>query len=477
MTLRNLEPAVSLRRPPMHAPQDEVQDLEILASLLRRDSAESNEAWLPAGLSPGAELKTRRVGVIGMGYVGLPLAVEFARLYPTVGFDIDAGRIEELARGVDRTREVSVRQLRSSEQLACSADAQSLLGCDVLVVAVPTPVDANNQPDLTALRAASIIAGRALQRGGLVVFESTVYPGATEEVCLPLLEQHSGLRLHRDFHLGYSPERINPGDFSRRVADIVKITSGSCPVAAARVDRLYAGIIRAGTYRAPSIRVAEAAKVIENTQRDVNIALINELAMLFHRMGIDTGEVLEAAGSKWNFLPFSPGLVGGHCVGVDPYYLTFKALQMGFTPAMVLAGRSINDAMGAYVASRVVSLLADRGVPAEGARVLVLGFSFKENCPDLRNTRVLDVVESLRHDGVEVEICDPCADQASGMASCGGGWIVEPEPGRYDAVVVAVAHRVFARWGIDRVRAFARTGGVLFDVKRLFGGSNSDGRL
>ncbi len=417
------------------------------------------------------------IAVIGLGYVGLPLAAELGRRYNTIGFDIDAERIEALRRGHDRTREVSEGALRSAPKLGFSSDPAALEGCDVYIIAVPTPVDPANQPDLRPLKAASLTVGRAMRPGALVIYESTVYPGATEEVCGPILSQASGLLVDRDFHLGYSPERINPGDHQRRLTDIVKITSGSNPAAAEMVDRLYASIIPAGTHRAPSIRVAEAAKVIENTQRDVNIALINELAMLFHRMDIDTDEVLEAAASKWNFLPFRPGLVGGHCVGVDPYYLTYKAQQIGFHPAMILAGRRINDGMGAYVAGRVIKLMVQRRAHIVGARVLILGLAFKENCPDLRNTRVVDVITELRDYGATVDVCDPWADPAEALAEYGLKLIAAPASGCYDAVVLAVAHQQFAEMGANRIRAFAVADGVLFDVKHLLATATTDGRL
>lgn len=425
----------------------------------------------------GSDLDNLRIGVIGLGYVGLPLATEFGRRYATVGFDLDGKRIGELTQGHDRTREVSAGALRESRRLSFSGDAAALTGCDVLIIAVPTPVDEFNQPDLSALKSASAIVGWALRPGGVAIFESTVYPGATEEVCAPIIAETSGLELHRGFHLGYSPERINPGDASRRVTDIVKITSGSSPAAADLVDRLYASIIPAGTHRASSIRVAEAAKVIENTQRDVNIALINELSMLFHRMGIDTGEVLAAAATKWNFIPFRPGLVGGHCVGVDPYYLTAKAQQVGFHPAMILAGRRINDAMGSYIASRVIKLMVQRRFHVAGARILILGLAFKEDCPDLRNTRVIDVVREFADHGACVDVCDPLADADEAERAYGVRLINEPEPGRYDAVVIAVAHLQFASMGPAHIRGLVREGGIVFDVKHVLDAQHSDGRL
>ncbi len=426
---------------------------------------------------PFPRIEQVKVGVIGLGYVGLPLAAEFGRKLATVGYDLDAVRVRELRDGIDRTREVDRDLLAAAQRLNCTSDPHDLAGCDVIIVAVPTPVDEYKQPDLGPLRSASVIVGRALKPGAVVVFESTVYPGATEEVCAPIIAAESGLVLNRDFFLGYSPERINPGDHDRRLTQIVKITSGSTPEAADFVDRLYASIIAAGTHRAPSIRVAEAAKVIENTQRDVNIALINELAMLFHRMGIDTAQVLEAAGTKWNFLPFRPGLVGGHCVGVDPYYLTYKAQQLGFTPAMILAGRRINDAMGAYVAGRVVKLLVQRRIHAAGARILILGLAFKENCPDLRNTRVTDIIDELRDYGAQVDVHDPWADPRAAQHEHGLALVEQPAPESYDAVVLAVAHREFAQWGAPRIRALLRGDGIVFDVKNLLAPGQAEGRL
>jgi UDP-N-acetyl-D-galactosamine dehydrogenase len=417
------------------------------------------------------------VGVIGLGYVGLPLATEFGRTRRVVAFDINRRRIAELREGRDHTREVAPEALAAASRMELTDDPQTLAECDAILVTVPTPVDDAKRPDLRPLEGASTTVGRVIRPGTVVVYESTVYPGATEEVCAPIIERESRLRLNQDFYLGYSPERINPGDRNRRLPDIVKITSGSTPEAAEFVDRLYASIVRAGTFRATCIRVAEAAKVIENTQRDVNIALINELAVLFDRMGIDTGEVLEAAGTKWNFLPFRPGLVGGHCVGVDPYYLTHKAQQIGHHTEMILAGRRINDAMGGYVASRVVKLLVQRRIHACGAKVLVLGLSFKENCPDLRNTRVIDVVRELREYGAKVDVHDPWADPRETEEEYGLGLVAEPQPGGYDAVVLAVAHNEFQAMGAERIRGLVREGGVVFDVTRSLPRQTVEGRL
>jgi len=426
---------------------------------------------------PEAARPSPTIAVIGLGYVGLPLAVAFGRLGPTVGFDIQHKRVAELQAHHDQTREIAPEQLREAHQLRCTDDPADLAGCEVFIVTVPTPVDAYKRPDLTALESASRTVGRALAPGGLVIFESTVYPGATEEVCVPLIEAESGLVFNRDFHAGYSPERINPGDKAHRLETIVKVTSGSTPQAAARVDALYRRIIHAGTHCAPSIRVAEAAKVIENTQRDVNIALVNELALLFHRLGIDTGEVLAAAATKWNFLGFKPGLVGGHCIGVDPYYLTHKAQQVGHHPEVILAGRRINDGMGAHVAQRTIKLLAQRNNPIAGARVLVLGLTFKQDCPDLRNTRVVDIVHELRQYNVQVDVHDPWADPAEAAREYALSLVLAPAHGHYDAVILAVAHQQFAALGGTGVRAFTRPGGVVFDVQRLLPQDDVDGRL
>ena len=428
--------------------------------------------------APLAAAEQIRVGIIGLGYVGLPLAVEFGRLLPTLGFDIDAARIAELQAGRDHTREVGAAELASAAQLRYSADAAALAGCNVYIVTVPTPIDAAKRPDFAPLLAASHSVGRHLARGDVVVFESTVYPGATEEVCIPVLEQESGLVYNVDFYAGYSPERINPGDHSRRLPDIVKVTSGSTPAAADFVDALYRRIIRAGTHKASSIRVAEAAKVIENTQRDVNIALINELAQIFCKLGLDTQEVLQAAATKWNFLGFRPGLVGGHCIGVDPYYLTHKAQEIGHHPEVILAGRRINDGMGAHVAQRVMRLMTRRRIALVDARVLVLGLTFKEDCPDLRNTRVVDVIAELRSYGIGVDVYDPCGDAAQAQAEYGLELLPElPRDGGYDAIVLAVAHREFAELGAARLRACGRPGAVLFDVKSLLPREDVDERL
>ena len=420
------------------------------------------------------------VAVIGLGYVGLPLAAEFGKVLPTIGFDIDAGRIAELRAGHDRTREVSDAELAAAANLTLTDDAAALAAAEVFIVTVPTPIDAFRRPDLGPLAAASRTVGAALSPGNVVVFESTVYPGATEEFCAPILEQTSGLQLSTDFYLGYSPERINPGDHAHRLPDILKVTSGSTPSAAAYIDALYARIITAGTHLASSIRVAEAAKVIENTQRDVNIALINELAMLFNTLGIDTGEVLAAAGTKWNFLEFRPGLVGGHCIGVDPYYLTHKAQEVGHHPEVILAGRRINDAMGPYVADEVIRLLANRGKPVAGSRILILGLAFKENCPDLRNTRVVDIVARLRQYSAVVDVVDPWVDPGEAKTEYGIDTLEQvpsvSDDGAYDAVILAVAHREFLTDDFDP-RTLLTESGIVYDVKGVLPPGFADARL
>ncbi len=422
-------------------------------------------------------LNTARIGVIGLGYVGLPLAVAFGRLYDTVGFDLSAVRIEELRRAHDRTREMEPDEIRQAARLQVSDNADDLRACNVFIVTVPTPVDAAKRPDLSPLLAASRTVGALLKAGDVVVYESTVYPGATEEVCVPVLEQASGLKFNTDFFCGYSPERINPGDKLHQLTTITKVTSGSTPDTADFVDALYASIVPAGTHKASSIRVAEAAKVIENTQRDVNIALINELAMIFNRLGIDSLEVLEAAGTKWNFLPFRPGLVGGHCIGVDPYYLTHKAQEIGYHSAVILAGRRINDAMGAYVADQVLHLMARRAVNPVAAKVLILGFAFKENCSDLRNTRVVDIVHALRQYGAVVDVHDPWVSSEDAMHEYGIDLTAEPKVDTYDAVVLAVAHEQFVKKGAPALRAYGRAGSVLYDVKSALPKESVDGRL
>ena len=418
-----------------------------------------------------------RIAVIGLGYVGLPLAVAFGRQYPTVGFDINPQRVAALGEGRDDTLEVSADELKQVERLSFSCSIDDLADSDCYIVTVPTPIDVHKQPDLTPLRKASETVGQVLRQGDTVIYESTVYPGATEEVCVPILEQVSGLAFNRDFSVGYSPERINPGDKEHRLESISKVTSGSNPEAADRIDRLYGSIITAGTHKASSIKVAEAAKVIENTQRDLNIALVNELAIIFNKLGIDTGEVLEAAGTKWNFLPFRPGLVGGHCISIDPYYLTHKAQAIGYHPEIILAGRRLNDGMGAYVVSQVVKQMTQKKIQVMDSRILILGLAFKENCPDLRNTRVVDMVRELEEYHAQVEIYDPWVCPEEARDEYGVELIPELQTGCYDAVILAVAHRQFKRMGAEDIRALGKPDSVLFDIKHLLAPSDVDGRL
>ncbi|MHB8386088.1 nucleotide sugar dehydrogenase [Metallibacterium sp.] len=418
-----------------------------------------------------------RIALIGLGYVGLPLALAFGREFDTLGFDINPTRVDALRAGRDHTLEASAAELGAAPHLRYSNTSADLDGREVFIVTVPTPVDEAQRPDLRPLVAASETVGRALRPGAVVIYESTVYPGTTEEVCVPTLERVSGLVFNRDFFCGYSPERINPGDRQHRLETIIKVTAGSTPEAAEFVDALYRRIVPAGTHRASSIRVAEAAKVIENTQRDVNIALINELAMIFNKMGIDTAEVLAAAGSKWNFLPFRPGLVGGHCIGVDPYYLTHKATALGYHPELTLAARRINDKMGIYVANQVLRLMARHGIGAVGARVLVLGLTFKEDCPDLRNTKVVDLIRELREAGAVVDVHDPWADAALAHAEYSLDVVPQPQAGRYDAIVLAVAHQRFRDLGAAGIRALGRGGAVIYDLKRVLPAGAADGAL
>ncbi len=414
------------------------------------------------------------IGVIGLGYVGLPLAVEAGKQYQTLGFDINTQRIAELAKGHDRTKEVSAEELAGSSLLKFSAELADLKACNFYIVTVPTPVDLAKQPDLTPLKAASRTVGRVLKKGDIVVYESTVYPGCTEEICVPILEAESGLTFNKDFFCGYSPERINPGDKLHRVTDILKVTSGSTPESAQVIDGFYKSIITAGTHLASSIKVAEAAKVIENAQRDINIAFVNELAVIFDKMNLDTTEVLEAAGTKWNFLPFRPGLVGGHCIGVDPYYLTHKAEQLGYHPQVILAGRKINDNMGHHVANKVVKMLAGKQKLASGSKVAILGFTFKENCPDVRNTRVIDIYHELKSYQLDVHIIDPEADADEVHHEYGIDLTASFDPLQYDAAIVAVAHESFKSLDWQTIR---KQIAVIFDVKGLLNPSLTDGRL
>jgi UDP-N-acetyl-D-glucosamine/UDP-N-acetyl-D-galactosamine dehydrogenase len=422
-------------------------------------------------------LRKCRIGVVGLGYVGLPLAVEFGKHFDTTGFDVKAGRIAELKAGRDSTLEVTKQELKGAEHLTFTMDLAALKRCQVYIVTVPTPIDEYKRPDLTPLVKASESVGKVLKKGDVVVYESTVYPGCTEEICVPILERESGLKFNKDFFAGYSPERINPGDKEHRLPTIKKVTSGSTTEVAEFVDKLYSSIITAGTHKASSIKVAEAAKVIENTQRDVNIALINELALIFNRLGIDTEEVLNAAGSKWNFLPFRPGLVGGHCIGVDPYYLTHKAQEIGYHPEMILAGRRLNDNMALYVAGQITKLMASKRIHVNGSRALVLGVTFKENCPDIRNSKVVDVVRELQKNGAEVDIYDPWADNAELKHEYGLKVTRTLASRRYDVAVVAVAHKAFKEMGAEGVRKLCKKSHVLYDIKQVFPASQVDGRL
>jgi UDP-N-acetyl-D-galactosamine dehydrogenase len=422
-------------------------------------------------------LRNCRIGVVGLGYVGLPLAVEFGKHFETIGFDVNPRRVAQLRKGRDSTLEVSRRELRTAERLTFTTDLEQLRRCRVFIVTVPTPIDGYKRPDLSPLERASESVGAVLRKGAVVIYESTVYPGCTEEVCVPILERVSGLKFNRDFFTGYSPERINPGDKEHRLTTIRKVTSGSTPEIADFVDQLYGTIVTAGTHKTSTIRVAEAAKVIENTQRDVNIALINELALIFNRLGIDTEEVLNAAGSKWNFLPFRPGLVGGHCIGVDPYYLTHKAQEIGYHPEMILAGRRLNDNMALHVAEQITRLMAAKRIHVKGARVLVLGITFKENCPDIRNSKVADVVRELLKQGALVEVYDPWASATECRHEYGLTLVRKLKSARYDAAVVAVAHRQFRELGARGVRRLCRRRHVLYDIKHVFPAAAVDGRL
>jgi UDP-N-acetyl-D-glucosamine/UDP-N-acetyl-D-galactosamine dehydrogenase len=423
------------------------------------------------------KLRKCRIGVVGLGYVGLPLAVEFGKHFETIGFDVNPTRVAQLKKGRDRTLEVTAAELRSAQHLTFTTELPRLRRCQVFVVTVPTPIDGYKRPDLTPLVRASESVGQVLRKGGVVIYESTVYPGCTEEVCVPILERISGLKFNRDFFAGYSPERINPGDKEHRLTTIRKVTSGSTPQIADFVDELYGTIVTAGTHKTSSIRVAEAAKVIENTQRDVNIALINELALIFNRLEIDTEEVLNAAGSKWNFLPFRPGLVGGHCIGVDPYYLTHKAQEIGYHPEMILAGRRLNDNMALHVAGQITQLMAAKRIHVKGARVLVLGITFKENCPDIRNSKVADVIRELQKQGARVDIYDPWASAAECRHEYGLKLVATLGAGHYDVAVVAVAHRQFKELGARGVRRLCRGKHVLYDIKHVFPAAAVDGRL
>jgi len=418
-----------------------------------------------------------RLAVIGLGYVGLPLAVEFGKGSPTIGFDINAERVSELTNGHDRTLEVTADEMAAAHLLSYTSDLQELKDCKVFIVTVPTPINQHKQPDLTPLIKASEAIGSIIQPGAVVIYESTVYPGATEEVCVPILERESGLTFNVDFFAGYSPERINPGDKEHRVNSIMKVTSGSTEEVSIAVDALYRRIVTAGTHRASSIKVAEAAKVIENTQRDLNIALINELALIFDRLDIDTLEVLEAAGTKWNFLHFRPGLVGGHCISVDPYYLTHKAQEIGYHPQVILSGRQINDGMGSFIAEQVVKMLTRRRIHVVGANVLILGLAFKENCPDLRNTRVVDIVQELQHYHANVDVYDPWVDAAEAQHEYGIDPVQSLQSDRYDAIILAVAHEQFKEMGAAAIRELGKAEHVLYDIKSMLPKDAVDNRL
>ena len=423
------------------------------------------------------DINKLRIGIVGLGYVGLPLAVEFGKKYPTVGFDINVDRVAELESGTDSTLECSSEELAEAKHLSYASDTDAIADCNFYIVTVPTPIGDSNRPLLTPLRAASNTIGKVLKNGDIVVYESTVYPGATEEFCVPLLEKESGLTMNEDFFIGYSPERINPGDKEHRLPSILKVTSGSTPEVAELIDQVYKSIITAGTHKASSIKVAEAAKVIENTQRDVNIALVNELAMIFERVGIDTEEVLDAAGTKWNFLPFRPGLVGGHCIGIDPYYLTYKAQQLGYHPQMILAGRRINDNMSLYVASQVVKKMLSRGMQPLKSRVLILGLAFKENCPDVRNTKVVDIMSELASYGAKIDVHDPWVDTDEAKQEYGIDLVAAPEKGAYDGIIIAVAHDQFRALGADGIRCFGKKESVLYDIKYVLSPDEVDDRL
>lgn len=422
-------------------------------------------------------LNTIKLAVIGLGYVGLPLAVEFGKKRTVVGFDINQPRIDALQAGHDATLEVSDAELAESAGLSYTATLDDLKECNVFIVTVPTPINEHKQPDLTPLIKASETIGKVLKKGDIVIYESTVYPGATEDDCVPVLERVSGLVFNQDFYAGYSPERINPGDKEHRVTNIKKVTAGSTPEVADLVDALYNEIITVGTHKASSIKVAEAAKVIENTQRDVNIALINELAIIFNKLGIDTEAVLEAAGTKWNFLPFRPGLVGGHCIGVDPYYLTHKAQSIGYQPEIILSGRRLNDSMGEYVVSQLVKAMLKKRIHVQGARVLIMGLTFKENCPDLRNTRVVDIVKELAEYGIQVDVFDPWVKAEEAQHEYGIHPVAEPEQGAYDAIVLAVGHNQFKAMGVEQIRALGKAEHILYDLKYLLTAAESDLRL
>jgi UDP-N-acetyl-D-glucosamine/UDP-N-acetyl-D-galactosamine dehydrogenase len=422
-------------------------------------------------------MKNKKIALIGLGYVGLPLAVEFGKKRTVVGFDINKHRIDELKKGIDTTLETTKQELKDAIHLSYTTSLDNIKDCVIFIITVPTPIDKHKRPDLTPLEKSSESVGKILKKGDIVIYESTVYPGATEEVCVPILEQQSGLIFNKDFYCGYSPERINPGDKEHRVTTIKKVTAGSTPEIATEVDELYQEIIVAGTHKASSIKVAEAAKVIENTQRDVNIALINELALIFNKLDIDTESVLEAAGTKWNFLPFRPGLVGGHCIGVDPYYLTHKAIEVGYNPEMILAGRRLNDNMGSYVADQVSKLMTKKRIHVVDSNILIMGLTFKENCPDIRNTRVVDLVEEFEGFNCNVDVYDPWVDRDEVVHEYGIKPIDRPVEGKYDAILLAVAHDEFKKLSLEQIKTFGKDNHVLYDIKYLLSADETDGRL
>lgn len=423
------------------------------------------------------DLNNLKIAIVGLGYVGLPLAVEFGKQCSVIGFDTNRNRIEELRLGQDCTLEVSDNELAKAKQLSFTSDSEDIRECNFYIVTVPTPIDAFRQPNLTPLMKASVTIGNLLRKGDIVVYESTVYPGATEEICVPILEKNSQLKLNQDFYVGYSPERINPGDKEHRVTNILKVTSGSTPKIADKIDDVYNLIITAGTYKASSIKVAEAAKVIENTQRDVNIALVNELAIIFNRLNIDTEEVLKAAGTKWNFLSFRPGLVGGHCIGVDPYYLTHKAQAIGYNPEIILAGRRLNDGMGEYIASQLVKAMIKKGTNVKTARILVLGLTFKENCPDIRNSKVIDIIDELEKYGFCIDAYDPWANTHEVKQEYNISPIDAVQQQSYDAIILAVAHKKFIDMGIDEIKKFGKENHVIYDIKHIFPKESTNIRL
>jgi UDP-N-acetyl-D-glucosamine/UDP-N-acetyl-D-galactosamine dehydrogenase len=424
-----------------------------------------------------SKIENSRIAIIGLGYVGLPLAVEFGKKFETVGFDINESRIKELLGGSDSTMEVSIDQLKSSKSLSFSADVADIENCNIFIVTVPTPIDSHKNPDLTPLIGASTALGRVLKKEDIVIYESTVYPGATEEVCVPILEKESGMVFNQDFYCGYSPERINPGDKEHSVTTIKKVTSGSTVEIADKVDELYQSIITAGTHKAESIKIAEAAKVIENTQRDINIALINELAMIFNKLDIDTEAVLKAAGTKWNFLPFRPGLVGGHCIGIDPYYLTHKAMEVGYHPEIILAGRRLNDNMGSYVVDQISKLMIKKRIHIVDANILIMGLTFKENCPDLRNSKIIDLINGFRNFNCNIDVYDPWANKSEALNEYGVELIEQPVAKKYDAIVLAVNHNQFRELTIDNVKSYGKEDHIIYDIKCLFPADQVDGRL